>query len=232
MRERLEFRGESTVLFGDILVVALLCTITLGIYTPWGIARLRRAVLERTYYRGEALQYDGTGGDLLGLYLKILILTVITLGIYALLCYPTVAQLKYDAGHTILPDGSRLEYRGTATDLFGQVLMVVILSAITLGIYSFWGYASLRRHMLTHTYSQYGALAFVGSGSEFLGIALVNAVLSAITLGIYDLLGCAMVRQLRWDTASTEMPMMPGLAPAFGTVDVGRPIQVNVTVNQ
>jgi uncharacterized membrane protein YjgN (DUF898 family) len=232
MTERLEFRGSSTALFGDILVVAVLSTLTVGIYLPWGVARMRKAALERTYYRGEALRYDGTGGELFGIYLKTFLLSLITLGIYAFLCYPSVALLRYDTSHTILPDGSRLEYRGASGELFGQLLGIVLLSAITLGIYSFWGYASMRRHILSHTYSPHGALGFAGTGGEFLGVALVTALLSAITLGIYDLLGCAMVRQLRWDTSSTEMPLMPGLPPATASVDAGRPIQVNVTVNR
>jgi len=231
MADRLEFRGESTSLLGDLLLVALLSAVTLGLYGPWGVARMRRAVLSRTYYRGEALRYDGTGGQLLGLFLKNLLLSLITVGIYALLCYPIVSYLQYDASHTILPDGTRLEYRGSATDLLGQLLAVALLSAVTFGVYSFWGYVSTRRRILGNTWSTCGVLQFHGTGTEYLGIRLVNALLCALTLGIYGLLGCALVRQVRWDASSTEMPPMPEARGEEPLPSNSGPMQVTVTLN-
>jgi len=111
--------------------------------------------------------------------------------------------------------------------LFSQLLVVLLLTMVTLGIYSFWGYAAIRRHVVANTYTQHGPMRFMGTGGEFLAVALTNAFLSAITLGIYDLLGCAMVRQATWVAASTEMPALP----STGHTDTSRPIQVNVTVN-
>ena len=84
MREKLEFRGGATVLFGDILVVSLLSMITFGIYIPWGYVRLRSKILDHTYLRDQHLSFEGTGGQLFGIWLKAMLLTVITFGIYGL----------------------------------------------------------------------------------------------------------------------------------------------------
>lgn len=232
MRKSLEFRGSSTVLFGDMLLLLILGTLTLGLYLPWGIARLRKTILTNTYYDDRPLRFDGTGGELFGIWIKVWLLSIITLGIYALLCYPEVAILKWDAKHTILPDGTRLEYRGTALDLFGQMLVVGLLSAITLGIYSFWGIVSIRRHVLGCTFAGSEPLEFTGTGGQYLGLSITVFFLTLITLGIYSLLGCAVVRQVRWDAENTLIPpLAEGRARPYDS-DKDRPIQVNVTVNR
>ena len=232
MRQNLEFRGSSTVFFGDMLLLALLSTITFGLYFPWGYARLRRRALENTYYHDRPLQFDGSGGQLFGVWLKSLLLTIITLGIYGLLCFPVVAVAKWDAEHTVLPNGRRLEYRGTALDLFGQVLIVSLLSIITLGIYAFWGYARIRKHILTSMFVEGQPLQFTGTGGQYFGIAIVNFLLTTITLGIYALLGCTYVRELRWEAENTILPVLPEAPAATGQTAGGRPIQVTVNVNQ
>jgi uncharacterized membrane protein YjgN (DUF898 family) len=230
MRRHLEFRGGSTSLFGPILGLAFFSAITFGIYFPWGYVRLRRKILENTYLDGQPLAFDGTGGQFFGLCLKIFILTLITLGIYGFLCFPIVAILKWDAEHTVYPNGKRAEYRGSAIDMFVQVLIVGILSAITFGIYGFWGYVRIRKHILSQTFLDEQPLEFTGTGGQYIGVALVNMLLSLITLGIYALLGCIVVRELRWDAPNTLVPWTPQTAASYGGDT--RPIQVTVNVNQ
>jgi len=233
MRGNLEFRGNWTTLFGAILLATLLTIFTLGIGTPWAYAYLRRTVLSNTYYQGRALQFDGTGGQVLGQYLIIFLLTLITLGFYAFLGFASVRILRWDAEHTILPNGKRLEYRGTGLDLLGELLLIYILSALTLGIYFFWGYARLRRHILTHTTVDGRPLQFTGTGGQYFGVAFVNLLLTTITLGLYSLLGFASVRELRWDAENTILPEMPEATAAPPNAPAGgRPIQVTVNVNQ
>ena len=234
MRRNLEYRGSSTSLFGPILLTALLGTLTLGIYIPWGICRLRRRILENTYFGERPLQFDGTGGQLFGLMLKNLLLTLITLGIYGLLCFPIISVLKWDAEHTLLPDGTRLEYRGTALDLFGQVLIVGFLSGLTLGIYSFWGFCRIRRHILGNSMTHGAPLQFTGTGGQYFGIVIVNMLLTLVTLGIYSLLGCDSVRQLRWDCENTVLPYDPVAAPAALNPyeSSSRDVHVHVHMNQ
>ncbi len=228
MRDHLEFRGSWTDLFGNILLVTLLTTITLGIYFPWGYVRLRRVILEHTYYQDRPLGFDGTGGEYFGQCFMVVLFTILTLGFYSALGFGAVRILKWDANHTILPDGTRLEYRGAALDLFGQWLLVSILTTLTLGIYFFWGYPRIRRHILTNTYAAGRPLQFIGTGGQYFGVALVNGLLTLVTLGIYSLLGFAAVRELKWDCENTIMPPM---ASASATAGPGQPIQVTVNVN-
>jgi uncharacterized membrane protein YjgN (DUF898 family) len=229
MQDNLEFRGEWTDLFANILLVTLLTALTLGIYFPWGYVRLRRVILQHTFYQGRPLNFDGTGGEFFGHCLVVLLLTLITLGFYALLGFASVRILRWDAQHTILPDGTRLEYRGAPLDLFVQWLIVGILTAITFGIYFFWGYPRIRNHIISNTFAAGQPLQFTGTGGQYFGVALVNFLLTTITLGIYSLLGFAAVRELKWDCENTVMPVITQPAAA---VSGGQPIHVTVNVNQ
>lgn len=203
----LEFRGSWTDILGVNLLMLFLSLITLGIYAPWGYVRYRRTILTRTYLNGQPLQFDGTGGQVWVNVIVISLLSMATLGFYALLGFAQLRMLKWDAEHTILPDGRRLDYRGSALDLFAQYLLIGLLSAFTLGIYYFWGYARLRNHIVSNTYPQGSALAlqFSGTGSQFLGVGLVALLLSIITLGLYAILGFATVRVLKWDVEHTAV---------------------------
>ena len=89
---------------------------------PGDTCGIRKKVLANTYQGDEPLSFVGTGGQLFGIMIKNLLLTLITLGIYGLFMFPVVNVLKWDAENTRLPGERRLEYRGTALDLFGQVL--------------------------------------------------------------------------------------------------------------
>ncbi|MEZ4864549.1 MAG: DUF898 family protein [Caldilineaceae bacterium] len=233
-RNNLDFRGTWTELFGTVIVVTLLTLITCGIYAPWGYAQMRRVVLAHTFYRDRPLRFDGTGGQVFGELLWILLFTVITLGLYPLLGFAQVRLLKWECEHTILPDGRRLEYRGSAFNLFGQYLLIGLLSTLTLGIYYFWGYTQFRRHIIAHTFIQgYGnPFQFTGTGGQYLGVALVNLLLTIITLGIYSLLGFAMVRTLKWDTGNTVVPFDDrSSSSSTESNNVGAPSGVNITVN-
>lgn len=232
MRNNFEFRGTWTDLFGTILLVTILTIITCGIYAPWGYAQLRRVVLEHTFFQERPLKFDGTGGQAFGLFLTILLFTVITLGLYAILGFAQLRVLKWDTEHTILPDGRRLEYRGTAFGLFLEQLLIGLLSTLTLGIYFFWGYARFRRHVISNTYIHgHGtALQFTGTGGQYFGVAIANFLLTVITLGFYSLLGFASVRTLKWDTQNTVLPSLGNSVSPDSAFQTGsRP--VNVTVN-
>lgn len=228
MQGSLDFRGKWTDLFANWILVALLTAVTLGIYYPWGYARMRRVILRNTYYQDKPLDFDGTGGELFGELLVVVLLTLVTLGLYAFLGFAAVRILKWDARHTLLPNGTRLEYRGTGLDLFAQWLVVSILSALTLGIYYFWGYVRIRRHILSNTFAAGRPLSFTGTGGQYLGVSLVNAALTLITLGLYAVLGFTAIRELKWECQNTLIPEL-GVTPQGA---VGEPIQVTVNINR
>ncbi|HRJ42079.1 MAG TPA: DUF898 family protein, partial [Caldilineaceae bacterium] len=118
MHINLEFRGRWVDIFLNLLLIGILSTITLGLYMPWGYARWKRMVVSNSYFDKRPLQFDGTGGQAFVEFLIIGALSLITLGLYAILGFAGVRMLRWEYAHTILPTGQRLEYRGTAIDLF------------------------------------------------------------------------------------------------------------------
>ena len=230
MRINLEFRGRWVDIFLNLLLIGLLSTITLGLYAPWGYARWKRMIAANTYFDNRPLQFDGSGGQAFVEFLIIGALSLITLGLYAILGFAGVRLLRWETAHTILPTGQRLEYRGGAIDLFFENFMLMLLSSLTLGIYFFWGYTRLRKHIITNTALDGEPLEFMGSGVQFLVVALLNAILTAITLGFYAILGFAAVRQLHWDINNTLVPMpmrsrapMPVISPPLSALSGGIP---------
>jgi uncharacterized membrane protein YjgN (DUF898 family) len=204
----LEFRGTWADLLGAVLVVVVLSFVTFGLYAPWGYVHIRRVVIANTYHQNRPLQFDGSGLGAFGQFLIIALLSTVTLGLYAILGFAQVSMLQWEASHTILPDGRRLEFRGSALGLFVETLIVVFFSLITLGLYFFWGYVRLRRYIVSNLYPQQSSqpMQFTGAGTEFFGVMLVNALLSMITFGLYALLMFGEVRTLKWDASNTIVP--------------------------
>jgi uncharacterized membrane protein YjgN (DUF898 family) len=180
---------------------------TLGIAVPWAFISYRKRIMHLTYFQDQPLDYDGQGGEYFGELLIGLLLTVITLGFYSFLGFYQARLLRYDANHTLLPDGRRLEFRANGIDFFGQYLLIGLLSAITAGIYSFWGYARMRRFILEHTFVDEKPLHFDGTGGQFLGNSLIILLLSAITLGIYGIVCAGNARIIHWDAEHTIVPI-------------------------
>lgn len=99
-----------------------------------------------------------------------------------------------------------LEYRGRWIDIFGNLLLITILTIITLGIYAPWGYARFQRVIATRTFYDDRPLQFDGSGGQAFVEFLIIGALSVITLGLYPILGFATTRILRWQYAHTILP--------------------------
>lgn len=93
-----------------------------------------------------------------------------------------------------------LSFQGNGINLLGLVLLVALLSAITCGIYSFWGQVSITRWILRNTTLDGRPLDFSGTGMQFLGLSLLHGLLCAITLSIW--LPWAAVAFTRWYLAN------------------------------
>ena len=76
-------------------------------------------------------------------------ITLFTLGI----CYPWAFCMVYrwEAKHTVI-NGNRLQFDGTATQLFGKWILWMFLSVITCGIYIFWLNIALKKWKVKHTH--------------------------------------------------------------------------------
>ncbi len=235
----LEFRGRWLDIFGNVLLIAVLTIITLGIYAPWGYARFKRVIASHTYYQDKPLQFDGSGIQALVEFLIIALYSLITLGLYAILGFASTRLLRWEYAHTILPTGQRLDYRGDAIDLFFENFLMIFFSILTLGIFAFWGYVNVRRYILSHTYLEGKPFAFEGTGGQFFVIWLVNTLLTIITLGFYQLLGFALVRQLQWEARSTLVPSperatrpMPVHSPTVNALTGGPMVERSRTLSQ
>ena len=76
------------------------------------------------------------------------LVTVLTLGI----CFPWAFCMVYrwEAKHTVI-EGHRLEFDGTAMQLWGKWILWWFLTLITLGIYGLWMGIKVRKWKVSHT---------------------------------------------------------------------------------
>jgi uncharacterized membrane protein YjgN (DUF898 family) len=85
---------------------------------------------------------------------------------------------------------NRLEFRGTGGALFVKLLVGLLLTLLSLGIYLPWFIVSLTKFLYENT-SVKGTkkgelqLEFVGSGGQLFLLSLMGVILTTITLGIY-----------------------------------------------
>ena len=59
---------------------------------------------------------------------------------------------KWQMQHTVIA-GARMRYDGSASELLPQYLLVLMLSAVTCGIYSAWGTVRLNKYTYSHTHA-------------------------------------------------------------------------------
>ncbi|HPR18191.1 MAG TPA: DUF898 family protein [Candidatus Cloacimonadota bacterium] len=136
--KKFEFDATNACDFWCLLFVqGILTAITLGIYTPWAMIKIRKNLLERTSYEGVKFSFTANGGTLFCLYLIQGILTCITLCIY----FPwAVAKItNYLVSNVTYGENAKFSLQMEGGDLFSIVLLHgIILIAITLGIYYPW----------------------------------------------------------------------------------------------
>ena len=57
---------------------------------------------------------------------------------------------RWEAKHTVI-NGHRLTFDGTAMQLFGKWVLWLLLTIVTVGIYSFWVNIKLKKWKVQHT---------------------------------------------------------------------------------
>lgn len=193
---RFEFTGTGGELLGQMLVGLLLTVITLGLYQPWLVVRIRQWMYSRiklvTPQGALQLSFEGTGFlCFVEVYLTALLIPL-TLFIYTPWYVANATRFFTNNSFAIAPDGTkyRLDYSGTGGQLFGLVIVNMLLTAITAGIYTPWAVCNLRRAMLEKTSiykgtEKVGSLSFVGTGGGLIGTYLLGSILIGITFGIY-----------------------------------------------
>lgn len=94
------------------------------------------------------VDFDGGALTFLGTKLLGIIVTLFSLGI----CFPWAICMHYnwEIKHTII-EGRRMKFHGSAFGLFGTWIKWWIFIILTMGIYGFWVYPSLKRWIAHNT---------------------------------------------------------------------------------
>jgi uncharacterized membrane protein YjgN (DUF898 family) len=156
-RYQLKYDGTGGSMFVTLFVGGLLTGITFGIYMPWFMCKLQKAIYSQTRIleNGQpagGLDFVGNGGDLFGQYLVGAILTGITLGIY--FAWFQVRLNKFFMAHTRATLNGKnytADYDATGGELFVKLLIGNLLMMCTLGIYYFWFLADITKFTMQHT---------------------------------------------------------------------------------
>ena len=155
-RYQLKYDGTGGSMLVTLLVGGLLCGITFGIYTPWFMCKLQKAILSqtRTLENGQSaggFDFVGNGGDLFGQYLVGAILTAITFGIYFAWFQVRINRFMMSNTRATLGGGNfTFDYDATGGELFAKIFVGMCLMMITLGIYYFWFLASMIKFQCQH----------------------------------------------------------------------------------
>lgn len=72
------------------------------------------------------------------------------------------------------PRETKLDFTGRGPEIFGIWILNLVLSILTLGIYSFWGRVNIRRYLWQSTRYEDEAFEYTGTGGElFIGFLIV-----------------------------------------------------------
>ena len=162
-RFRFNFEGTGGEMFVTILVGYLLTAITIGIYMPWFICKLRKVIYSRTNILETEqpvgnLDFEGTGGSLFGTFIVGYLLTLVTIGIY--MPWFQVKLKKFWAENTRIHYQGRVfagAFHGTGGEFFVTFLVGYLLTLITFGIYMPWFIIKLWKFdMNNHEYAEIG----------------------------------------------------------------------------
>ncbi|MEZ4267445.1 MAG: DUF898 family protein [Myxococcota bacterium] len=153
-RYELRFGMTGLDLLKASVVGYLLTLVTFGIYAPWFICSVRKLMSERTTMLANGQQignfeFHGSGGNLFKTFIVGYLLTVVTFGIYGV--WFQVKLKKFFMEHTLVRSRGRAYqgmFTGNGKDLFLIMLVGMLLTSITMGIYFFWFFAKYQRYMI------------------------------------------------------------------------------------
>ena len=200
----------AATLFWIVFRNFLLTLVTLGIYSFWARAERRRYLFSQVALDGERFHYHGTGGELLVGWLKAIGLFVVLvaqmfvwaaidaeagpavgavilyLGVLAVLPLAIVGTWRYRASRSSYR-GIRFSFRGSLGEAYGVYLKGVLLTTLTIGIYTPWFLTNLRRYLVTNTFYGTEPFRFDGEGSDLFLPFFVSGILTLPTLWLSQL---------------------------------------------
>jgi uncharacterized membrane protein YjgN (DUF898 family) len=116
--------------------------------------------------------------------IKIAALGLYFLSILAIVPYAIHGAFRYRMSRTSFK-GIHFGYRGKLKELFWLFLNGILLTVITLGIYSPWFTVSIRKYLINHIKVGNAELEYDGTGLELFLINLKGIVLTILSFGIY-----------------------------------------------
>ena len=218
------FHGDAGTLFGLHIKHFLLTVLTLGIYGFWGRSNVRQYLYAHTSFAGDRFTYHGTGGELLSGWLKavgifigagiaaILIgivvssqlvgTVVVYLGaIFLLFPIALLGSRNFRLSRTTWR-GIRFSFRGNIGTFLGVFVPGLLLTVLTLGLYSPIFHAKVRRYLVDRSYFGNTAFEFSGRGRDLFGQFLLALLLTPLTLGLYSFWYTALRDRYYWSHTS------------------------------
>lgn len=203
---KLNYNGTGGDLFAIIVINWLLTIITLGIYYPWGKAKVLQYVYGSTTLNKDPFTFLGTGKEMFKGFIKAIGIFLVIYALLLLFIYlemPIVGILLfYIAFLVFIPlaihgsyryrmsrtswRGIRFGYRGNREEFVKLFFKNILFTILTLGIYGSWMVINIRTYILSNI--KFGNLKFkyVGDGGDYFILNLKGYFLTIFTLGIYS----------------------------------------------
>lgn len=130
--------------------------------------------------------FDGSLIELIGWKLLSFLITIVTLGIGA--PWGACMIYSYQINHTVY-NGKRLKFEGTGGDLFVNIFKWVLLSIITLGIYTLFIPIRKTKWVISHIHFEdehfiKNESFFDGKTIQLIGINILSTILNFISFGL------------------------------------------------
>ncbi len=218
---KFEFKGEGARLLVLYIKLIVFSVFTLGIYSFWGRAEIRKYLWSNTYFAGQPFDYHGTGKELFFGWLKLIGLLIVlycfvTLYIVMKLGPPELALMIFYLPLAVLAplaihgavryrwsrtswNGRRFVYNGQLQELAIIVVPGMLLSLVTLSLYVPFFLVNLRRYITNNTAYAGQSLYYEGDGRDLLWDYVKFLLLFLPTLGIYRFWCQARMYNYNWN---------------------------------
>ncbi|PWJ42620.1 YjgN family protein [Sediminitomix flava] len=220
--QKFRFVGKKGEFFGIEILNIVFTFITLGLYYPWAKANRLKYIYGNTEFAGSSFAFLGTGKEMFKGFIKAVLIIgalyavyiagifsqepslilagalIMLLGVIFLVPVAIHGGLKYRLSRTTWRT-VHMGYRGKLSDLMKIYVKGILLSIVTLGIYSFWFEVELRKYILKNVRLGNLEMEFKGDGSTYFGTFFLGYILSTVTLGIYSFWWMRDLYRFFWD---------------------------------
>lgn len=146
---RFNFSGTPQELQKDFYIGLILTIITLGIYAPWFMVKMRTYFANHSNYGNEPFRLEGAdGAELFKIYIVGFLLTIVTLGIYG--SWLQASVIRYFAERTSI-QGKRFNSDITGGQIFVTTLITMLMIIFSLGLAFPWAIVKIQKLYLETT---------------------------------------------------------------------------------